>query len=103
MVRWMHGVLTEKLKPCNVCMQIFHFIIHYAYLWEGKRVFSYVSKPKISKQQYWTNQNQRQATLSKHISLFWKQSKGEDSLFLKEKQEAHYMHMHSIFFIFLKA
>ena len=83
-------------------VQIFHFTVQYAYLQEGKRVFSFVSKPKISKQQYWTNQNQRQATISKLISLFWKQSKVEESLFLKEKQEAHYMHMHSIFRFFLK-
>ena len=73
----------------------------YAYLREGKRVFSFDSKPKISKQEYWTK-NKKQAVLSKLISLFWKQSKGEESLFLKEKQEAHYMHMHSIFHFFLK-
>ena len=41
MVRWMHGFLTEKLKPCNMHMQIFHFIIRCAYLQEGKRVFSF--------------------------------------------------------------
>ena len=98
----MHGVLTEKLKPCNMHMQIFHFTVRYAYQRKGKRVFSFVLKPKISKQQSWTNQNQRQATLSKLIYLFWKQSKGEESLFLKEKQEAHYMHMYSIFRFFLK-
>ena len=68
----------------------------------GKESIYFVLKPKISKQQSWTNQNQRKATLSKIISFFWKQSKGEESLFLKEKQEAHYMHMHSIFSIFLK-
>ena len=43
----MHGVLTEKVKPCNMRMQIFHFTVQYAYLQEGKRVFSFVSKPKI--------------------------------------------------------
>ena len=96
----MHGVLIEKVKPCNMHMQIFHFTIQYAYLWEGKRVFSFVLQPKISKQESWTNQNQIQETLSKLISLFRKQSKGEESLFLEEKQEAHYMHMHSIFRFF---
>ena len=35
---------------------------------------------------------------SKPISLFWKQWEGEESLFLKEKHEAHYMQMHSIFY-----
>ena len=43
----MHGVLTEKVKPCNMHMQIFHFTVQYAYLREGKRVFYFVSKPKI--------------------------------------------------------
>ena len=82
-------------------MQIFHFTIRYAYLREGKRVFYFASKPKIYKQQSWT-QNQREVALSKLISLFWKKSKGEESLFLKEKQAAHYMHMHFIFQFFLK-
>ena len=68
----------------------------------GKESILFCFKTKnISKQQSWT-QNQRQATLSKLISLFWKQSKGKESLFLKEKQAAHYMHMHSIFRVFLK-
>ena len=39
---------------------------------------------------------------SKLVSLFWKQWQGEESIFLKEKQEALYMHMHSIFSVFLK-
>ena len=66
----MHGVLIGKVKPCNMHMQIFHFTVRYAYLQEGKRVFTFVSEPEnIAKQQYWT-QNQRQAALSKLISLF---------------------------------
>ena len=103
MVRWMHGILTEKVKPCSMHMQIFHFDIHGMPTYGSEReYFLFVLKPKIPKQLSWTNQNQRQATHSKLIFLFWKQSKGEESLFLKEKQEAHYMHMHSIFWFFLK-
>ena len=83
-------------------MQIFHFSVEYAYLREGKRVFSFASKPKISKQQSWT-QNQRQAALSKIISLFWKQSKGKESLFLKEKT-SNTLYAYALYFsIFLKA
>ena len=102
MVRWMHGILTEKVKPCSMHMQIFHFIIRGMLTYGREReYFLSFQNQKFSKQQSWT-QNQRQATLSKFISLFWKQSKGEESLFLKEKQEAHYMHMHSIFRFFLQ-
>ena len=85
-------------------MQIFHFTVHGMPTYGREReYFIFVLKPKIPNQISWTNQNQRQATLSKFVSLFWKQSKGEESLFLKEKQEAHYMHMHSIFSIFFEA
>ena len=66
----MQGFFTEKVKPCNMRMQISHFTIQYAYLQEGKRVFSFVLQPKISKQQSLTNKNQRQATISKLVSLF---------------------------------
>ena len=84
-------------------MQIFHFTIRGMPTY-GREIeyFLLFRKPKISKQLSWTNQNQRQATHSKLIFIFWKQSKGEESIFLKEKQEAHYMHMHSIFLFFLK-
>ena len=80
-------------------MYLFHFTVRGMPTYGREReYFLFVLKPKIPKQQSWTNKNQRQATLSNLISLFWKQSKGEESLFLKEKQEAHYMHMHSIFY-----
>ena len=83
-------------------MQIFHFIVCGMPTYGREReYFIFVWKPKISKQLSWTNKNQIQATLSKRVSLFWKQSKGEQSIFLEEKQEAHYMHMHSIFQFFL--
>ena len=81
-------------------MQIFHFTIRGMPTYGRERdYFLFVLKTKIPKQQFWTNQNQRQETHSKLIFLFWKQSKGEESLFLKEKQEALYMHMHSIMII----
>ena len=83
-------------------MQIFHFTIRGIPTYGREReYFLFILKPKISKQLSWTNQNQRQATLSKLV-FFLKQSKGEESLFLKEKQEADYMYMHSIFQFFLK-
>ena len=83
-------------------MQIFHFTVRYAYLREGKRVFYFVSKPKIFPDNSLEHQIEDKQQFSKLISLFWKQLEGKESLFSKEKQAAHYMHMHSIFRFFLK-
>ena len=84
-------------------MQIFHFTICGVLTYGREReYFLFVLEKKIPKQLFWTNQNQRQETHSKFIFLFWKKSKGEETLFLKEKQAAHYMHMHTIFWFLLK-
>ena len=83
-------------------MQIFHFTVRGMPTYGREREYFYfASKPKICKQQYWT-QNQRQAALSKFISLFWKQSKGEESLFLKKTRSTLYAYA-LYFSIFLKA
>ena len=87
----------KKVKPCSMLMQNISLYHSVFLLMGGKESIFFCFKTKnVSKQQSWT-QNQRQATLSKLISLFWKQWEGEESLFLKEKQEAHYMQMHSVF------
>ena len=43
MVRWMHGILTEKVKPCiyvDANISLYHS--RYAYLQERGRVFSFL-------------------------------------------------------------
>ena len=73
--------------------KIFHFTIQYAYLWEGKRVFSFISKPKILP----INSIEHKIEDKKHFPKWFlfseSNKKGGDSLFLKEKEVAHYMDM----------
>ena len=80
-----------------------HFTVQYAYLREGKRVFSFCFK----NQKYFhaTVMNIKSKTsnhFTKPVSLFQKQKEGEESLFLKEKQEAHLYANALYFFKFLK-
>ena len=83
-------------------VQNVHFTIQYAYLREGKTVFSFCFKNQ--KYFHTTVMNIKSKTsnhFTKPISLFQKQKEGEESIFLKEKQ-VHYMQMHSVFSIFSK-
>ena len=94
----MHGVLTEKLKPCNMHMQIFHFTVRYAYLREGKRVFSFDSKPKI----FPKNNLEHKIKEKQHFPnsfLFSKSNQKGESLFLKEKQFFPQLNISSIEFL----
>ena len=83
-------------------MQIFHFTIHGMPTYRREReCFLLLQHQKIP------NKNIEHKIKDKqHFpnSFLFSESnqKGEESLFSKEKQEAHYMHMHSIFRFFLK-
>ena len=93
MARWMDGFLTEN-KTMQYAYANISLYRSVCLITREKEGIFFCSKTKnISKQQSQT-QNQRQEALSKLISLFQKQWEGEESLFLKEKQEAHYMQMH---------
>ena len=82
-------------------MQIFHFTVRgmptygrereYSLLFQNQKFPNNILEHKIKYKQHFPNS-----------FLFSKSNqKGEKALFLKEKQEAHYMHMHSIFRFFL--
>ena len=71
-------------------VQDIHFTVQYAYLREGKRVFSFCFK--IQKYFHTIVMNIKSKTsnhFSKLISSFQKKMRREESIFLKEKQEAH--------------
>ena len=98
----MHGVPIEKIKPCNMHMQIFHFTVRAMPTYRREREYFLL----LQNQKFPNNNLEHKIEYKKLFpnSFLFSESnkKGEESLFLKEKQEAHYMHMHSIFRFFLK-
>ena len=82
-------------------MQIFHFTVHGMPTYGREREYFIL----LQKQKFPNNNLEYKIKYTQHFSdsfLFSESNQKEESLFLKEKQEAHYMHMHSIFQIFLK-
>ena len=67
-----------------------------------REYFIFVSKQKIFPNNGHEDKIKDKQYFSKLISLFWKQWEGEESLFLKEKQEAHLYVNALYFFNFLK-
>ena len=71
----------------------------YAYLREGKRVFSFHFKTKNSQTTILNkSKSKTRNTFQTHFSFLKAIKRGRVSFPKRKKQEAHYMHMHSIFF-----
>ena len=94
----MHGILIEKVKPCSMHMQIFHFTVRGMPTYGREReYFLFVVKTKkIPKQLLLTNQIQRQETHSKLI-FFLKAIKRVRISFPKRKTTS-ILHAYALYF-----
>ena len=102
MVRWMHGILIEKVKPCRyVNANISLYRSRYAYLREGERVFSFHFENQKFPNNYF---EQIKIKYKQHILnsfFFLKEIKGVRVSFPKRKTTST-LHAYAIyFFIFL--
>ena len=96
----MHGILTEKVKPCKyVDANISLYRSRYAYLWEGERVFSFRFENKKFLKNYF---EQIKSKYKQHIPnsfVFLKEIKGVRVSFTKRKTTST-LHAYALYFFY---